>query len=475
MTKMKNIQNMKWLLTAGRTAMRGMAVCACAVITGCSARTPAGRAAPDFVPNLVTADIQAGIEKHIEEQTRLGHGYFLLPYEGKTLRFKLVRVHTEYLANLGPKRHFACVDLVDEDGDVYDVDFFLSGDPGSMIVTETIPHKINGKPFYFWKQNEDKTWGRVPVSDASRELMGVILPHDKFEFDYTVSLPEIAGNARLWLPLPGSDAFQNVEIIAVNAPAGHRVLDEREHGNKVLFWELGPEHSGKSLNMRYKVERVEKSAYEDDSADVSKHLSAERLVPDDEAFAGVAQKLTADKKGDLVRARALYDHVIEHMRYMKHGEGWGKGDALYACDAQSGNCTDFHAYFMGLARSLGIPARFAIGAAIPSERDEGGIDGYHCWVEFYAEGKWWPVDISEADKYSALSSYYFGHHPANRLEFSRGRDLVVEPGPASGPINFLAYPVLEVEGRPVNTKARFSFRRERDVRESAKTEQPAVP
>ena len=110
-------------------------------------------------------------------------------------------------------------------------------------------------------------------------------------------------------------------------------------------------------------------------------------------------------------------------------------------------------------RSIGIPARFAIGVAIPSERNDGGVDGYHCWVEFYAEEKWWPVDISEANKYSSLSTYYFGHHPANRVEFSRGRDLVVEPGPQSGPINFLAYPVLEIGGKLAKVKPKFSFNR----------------
>ena len=108
-----------------------------------------------------------------------------------------------------------------------------------------------------------------------------------------------------------------------------------------------------------------------------------------------------------MRARGIYDHIIDHMRYMKYGEGWGKGDATYACRSLYGNCTDFHSYFIALARAAGIPARFAIGVALPSERDEGGVDGYHCWAEFYAEGRWWPVDISEADKYSELGAYYF--------------------------------------------------------------------
>ena len=135
--------------------------------------------------------------------------------------------------------------------------------------------------------------------------------------------------------------------------------------------------------------------------------------------------------------------------------------------AEQVGCTDFHSYFIALARAAGIPARFAIGAAIPSERNEGGIDGYHCWAEFFAEGKWWPVDISEGNKYTSLATYYFGHHPANRIEFSRGRDLVVDPGPASGPINFLAYPVLEINGKPAKVAVEFSFKRDNPHRISS--------
>jgi len=408
---------------------------------------------------VITADIQRGIEAHIDNETQLGGGYFPLTVDGKDLSLKLVRIHTEYLATLGPRTHFACVDLADTRGDVYDVDFFMSGDPGEMVVTETIPHKINGKPFYFWRQNEDKTWGRVPVTEASQELMGVIVPEDEFDFRYRVLLPEIAGSARLWIPFPATDSFQTVELTAVNAPAEHHLLEEKEHGNTILFWELDSKHSEQPLDVRYRVRRVEKAAYADESADLSRFLEPESLAPTGGKFSEIAAEIVMGKEGDLVRARALYDHVIDHLRYAKAGEGWGRGDAVFACDARHGNCTDFHAYFISLARSVGIPARFAIGAAIPSTRNEGGIDGYHCWVEFHAEGKWWPVDISEADKYSALSTYYFGHHPANRLEFSRGRDLVVEPGPVSGPINFLAYPVLEVDGRPVKAKVDFSFHR----------------
>ncbi len=446
--------------TLHRRKIVHLAAVACILLAGCrSNKEQDAQEASVPVPNVVTADIQAGIEDHVEEQVRLGGGYFKLPFDNTELRLKLVRVHTEYLANLGPRRHFACVDLADVGGDVYDVDFFLAGDPGTMSVTETTVHKINGQPYYAWEQKSDGAWHRIPVEDASQGHFGVIRDRDDFEFIYRVRLPEITDSARMWIPLPATDSFQTVEIISISAPGEQSVLEEREHGNRILFLALGPEDSGKAIEIRYQVDRREKAVYAARTSDQRKYLNPERLVPINEDFKSIAEKVIEGKKSDLMRARALYDHVIDRMRYMKYGDGWGKGDAVYACDARTGNCTDFHSYFIALARAIDIPARFAIGAAIPSERNEGGVDGYHCWAEFYADGKWWPVDISEGDKYTSLATFYFGHHPANRFELSRGRDLVVEPGPASGPINFLAYPVLEIGGKPVKAEVTFAFNR----------------
>jgi hypothetical protein len=462
-------------MALGRFVMMTVNILACVMLAGCGDEAGTHKEAPvpdeakgveaaanavcRPVTNIVTGDIKAGIEKHIAEEVKNGNGYFRLTFDEKDLQLKLVRVHIEYLATLGPRRHFACVDMVGTDGEFYDVDFFLSGERGAMTVTETTVHKINGKPLYVWKQTPDKTWVHAPVDEASHELLGVLTGRDDFEFRYQATLPDIDGEARMWLPIARSDDFQKVEVTVLNVPGTSRMLQDSTHGNNVLYVELGPEDSGMTLDVVYKVERLEKGSYDGDPADAARYLAPERMVPADEKIKAIAMKAVEGKQGDLMRARALYDTVMDKMRYMKYGEGWGKGDAVYACNALYGNCTDFHSYFVALARSAGIPARFAIGAAIPSDRDDGGTDGYHCWAEFYAEGKWWPVDISEANKFSALSMYYFGHHPANRLEFSVGRDLVVTPGPASGPINFLAYPVLEVGGEPRNTKILFTFTR----------------
>jgi len=326
-------------------------------------------------------------------------------------------------------------------------------------VTETSVHKVNGQPLYLWEQKRNGTWRKVSVRNAPRRLLGVINGSDEFEFIYRAKLPEISNDARLWLPLAASDLFQRVELKSITAPGQWRELDERQHGNKVLFLTAQPSDSGKMIEIRYRVQRFEKSEYAVREPMAKKYLNPENLVPTNETFHAIAQQVTRGKTTDLARARALYDHVIEKLRYAKYGSGWGRGDAVYACDARTGNCSDFHAYFIALTRAIGIPARCAIGAAIPSERNDGGIDGYHCWAEFFADGKWVPVDISEADKNSRLADYYFGHHPANRFELSKGRDLVVEPQPASGPINFLAYPVMEMAGQTIKVQTEFLFRR----------------
>ena len=432
------------------------------LLSGCHKSSPQTKASPspEPVPHVLTSDIQEGIMNHIRHQMKVGNGYFNLMIDGKKHKLRLVKIHTEYLATLGSREHFACVDLADTNGDVYDIDFFMHGDPGDMIVTKTMPHKFNGKPYFFWQQNEDGTWGRIKANAASQKLMGIIVPKDTFEFRYLFKLPTLSDNTRLWVPLPQSDNFQKVNITHMQEPRKHRILTDKKFGNKVIFWQLTPKDSNQTIDIRYHVVRLEKSAHPEKDVNPTDFLEPDKLIPNNATFKNIAQEVTRGKTGDYQKAHALYNRVIQDVKYAKVGDGWGHGDAQFACDSRHGNCTDFHSYFIALARAIGIPARFSIGAAIPSTRDDGGIDGYHCWVDFYADGLWWPSDISEGDKYPKMAGYYFTHHPANRIEFSKGRDIVLTPGPSSGPINFLAYPILEIDGKQVKVPISFSFHRD---------------
>jgi hypothetical protein len=111
-----------------------------------------------------TAEISAGIKKHITSETKKSKDKkFHVTYEGQDLALDLVRVHDDRLSSLGEGKYFACVDMKAADSKTYDIDFFLTGKPGAMKVTETSVHKIDGKPLYNWKE-DNGVWKKISTS-----------------------------------------------------------------------------------------------------------------------------------------------------------------------------------------------------------------------------------------------------------------------------------------------------------------------
>ncbi len=287
-----------------------------------------------------------------------------------------------------------------------------------------------------------------------------------FEFTYGTTINDLPpqATARIWLPVPQSDYEQTVEFVEARTPSKPQFTDEQRFHNRTLYLEARANDRGEiPLDIVYRITRSELLLSRAEVAgkrSLEPHLVSSRMIPGD---GSILKKLTADRQleGDgLPRARALYDRVDELMKYDKPtGQPWGRGDATWACDSRYGNCTDFHSVFLGACRDLGIPARFEMGFPIPEQRGAGKVDGYHCWAKFVNEGRWIPVDISEADKNPSLKDYYFGNLTANRVKFTEGRDLELVPAPANGPVNFLIYPYVEVDGKPhAKFEKRFSYR-----------------
>jgi hypothetical protein len=111
-----------------------------------------------------TADISNGIKRYIANDIKKASDRkFHVKYQNKDLTLDLVKVHDDRLSSLGGGKYFACVDMKAANGTIYDIDFFMAGPPGSMKVTETSVHKINGKPLYNWKE-ENGVWKRVRAS-----------------------------------------------------------------------------------------------------------------------------------------------------------------------------------------------------------------------------------------------------------------------------------------------------------------------
>lgn len=283
-----------------------------------------------------------------------------------------------------------------------------------------------------------------------------------FTLRYAVDVNEISQDARridVWLPVPQTDEDQEITSLRVDAPIAHNFEREDEYGNLVLKFE-GHEPIPSRIPIvleatvtrrpRVSAGRADPSAapvLPRATAHAERFLAPDRLVPVSGVIRDVALEVAGDKPTNLEKARAIYDYVTATMRYDKNGEGWGRGDALRACDVRAGNCTDFHALFIGMCRAVGVPAMFQIGFSIPEGKRDGTISSYHCWAEFFEPGKGWvPVDCSEATKNTARREFYFGSLDPNRVLFTNGRDIRVE-GLAEEPLNYFIDPIVHVDGR----------------------------
>jgi transglutaminase-like putative cysteine protease len=287
----------------------------------------------------------------------------------------------------------------------------------------------------------------LPASDAS-------LRSRSFALTYRATIRDIPDGAKVldvWLPLAQTDRNQTIHRVTVDGPVPLTIGREPRSGNQCVHVRIHEPSRPITVGLTIEATRSENAGSDEPLRDEERaaYLRPEPLVPLDGPVRALALEATRGLATDAEKARAIYEKVTGMMSYDKSGTGWGRGDALYACEARRGNCTDFHALVIGMARSVGIPARFAIGLPLPPERGSGEVAGYHCWAELYVEGRGWvPVDASEAARDPARREYFFGHHDENRLEFSRGRHLTLAPAQQGPPLNFFVYPYAEVDGGP---------------------------
>jgi hypothetical protein len=275
-----------------------------------------------------------------------------------------------------------------------------------------------------------------------------------FELTYEATLDEVPAGAkqvRMWIPIPVDTPDQRISDVKVEASHPTKMAAIKNGTGKSVCVESKGEPVHVKLTFactRYETHGGGKAAQQELAA----ALEPNRMIPLDGKVTAVAASL-ADMPDSMDTGRELYQHTLERMKYDKpEGGGWGRGDAEWACDNRYGNCTDFHSYFIGLARSKHIPARFEMGFSVPGGSDPvAKIAGYHCWAYFWNDKHGWvPVDISEADKDASKAEYFFGTLDENRVTMTGGRDLVLDPKPAAGALNFFVYPYAEVDG--VETK-----------------------
>lgn len=304
---------------------------------------------------------------------------------------------------------------------------------------------------------------------ADKPVAGVAEPDPpraerKFEFLYSAditNIPENAKDVQIWFPIPQSDENQKIDDVRIKTPEGYRVYTESEYGNKIGHIHVkGNQPSNVPILLSFDVTRYEDRGGDYLTENVDRFLKPSRrgtITPEVKEAASRISQRQDEPQGKI---RETYLYVIDNMEYKKEGTGWGHGDTAWACSAGYGNCTDYHALFIALSQAQGIPAHFDMGFPLPPDKSEGAVLGYHCWAHYYLPGRGWvPVDVSEADKQPVLKDYFFGAHDPNRVKFTTGRDIMLEPKQKGEHLNYFIYPYVEVDGVPHNDMTlSFSFK-----------------
>ena len=208
-----------------------------------------------------------------------------------------------------------------------------------------------------------------------------------FTYKYDVEVgpvPEGEGPVEVFIPIARADSHQEILSREVTASIPGEVKAEDQYGN--LFWRGRVEKSdGKPIHVSAtyavrrhvfkneligKVKRTEMTVRE--KVDHALFLGPNERVPvSGELVTRMAKEIAPGETNPAVVARAIFVYVVDTMEYKKGGKGWGNGDTHWACSERYGNCTDFHALFISLARVRGIPAKFAIGSAVPEGKSQG--------------------------------------------------------------------------------------------------------
>ena len=316
-----------------------------------------------------------------------------------------------------------------------------------------------------------KLWPLLPVLLLAFAGMAWAQDIRHFTFHYAFTVKDVSSGekVRIWIPQSHSDAFQTVKVISATGDLPLKKTRESRRGNEMYYAETS---KAKQQELHFEVvydvvrhERLTFGIYAPHLETVKlsdrerkEYLAPDALVPTTGLPAELAVKVTEGKTTPLEKARAIYDYVFTTMRYDKTGTGWGRGDVLYACDAKKGNCTDFHSLFIAMARSQGIPARFEIGFSLPEGQKEGTVPGYHSWAEFYVNGIGWvPVDAGGGSQDPSKRDDFFGALDAHRVTFSTGRDIMLTPAAQGGPLDYVAYPYVEADGRPSSVSSMDFF------------------
>jgi transglutaminase-like putative cysteine protease len=318
-----------------------------------------------------------------------------------------------------------------------------------------------------------------------------------YEVTTRVEILKPQGVSRVWLPLPLMEdtAWQRSHgnQWSGNAAAA-RIMPDGKYGATMLYaeWSAGTQAPVLELSSRFAtrdysvdLSRPRSDAERLSAADKAFFTAPTELIPTDGIVRETAAGIVKGARSDMQKARAIYEWVVDNtFRDAKvRGCGWGDIKSMLETRNFGGKCGDLNAMYVGLARSVGVPARDVYGVRVaPSARgyrslganSENITKAQHCRAEFFAQGYGWvPVDPADVrkvvleeppgqlavgdPKVVAARKQLFGSWEMNWLAYNTAHDIQL-PNSSGPKLPYLMYPNGETGGARLDQLDPDSFK-----------------
>ncbi len=317
-----------------------------------------------------------------------------------------------------------------------------------------------------------------------------------FEVTTTVNVADAKGATRLWLPVP--DLNTDFQLTLGHAWTGNasaaRLEADATHSARMLYVEFAADVAAPTLSLTSTVQTrnraldwSHKRVVHEDPAVLKANLAATELLPIDGVVLETAKSATQGAVTDVDKVRAIYQWVVDNAYREPKTRGCGMGDikAMLESGNLGGKCADLNAIFVGLCRSVGVPARDIYGIRVaPSAfgyKELGGNStslkgAQHCRAEVFLTAYGWvamdPADVLKVmrqetpdwikDKTNPVAApvnkALFGGWEGNWVGWNTAHDLKLPHYSRPGTLPFLMYPQGENAAGRFDELAPDSFR-----------------
>ncbi|OYV01166.1 MAG: transglutaminase [Burkholderiales bacterium PBB5] len=317
-----------------------------------------------------------------------------------------------------------------------------------------------------------------------------------FELSTLVELKGTQGQAAtVWVPLPSVDTpYQRSLYSGYSGNAvTMKVVADARYGARMLRAEFAAGGPTPLLQVTSRIQSQSRStdfghrvAAREDADTLRAWTQATELMPTDGIVRETARGIVGRATTDVEKVQLIYDWVVDHTHREPKVRGCGIGDIKAMLETQNfgGKCGDINALFVGLCRSVGVPARDVYGIRlVPSAfgyRELGGnpanLKGaQHCRAEVFLKQFGWaamdPADVgkvmrqetpewikdSQHPLVSPVRNALFGGWEGNWLAYNMAHDVAL-PGSSGPKLGFLMYPQAEIGGERVDPLAPDDFR-----------------